>query len=104
MKKDELLKIKLEALASLLNTNTSSEVYSEEEREEGKHNKFYKREFLYIENYSMYGGYKIVLLGVNGSSGQYEPFGSKRRKYNDFIDFIDTLIMGIRLDNGTIKI
>jgi len=104
MKKNDILKNKLEVLAELLNIATTSEVYSDTEKEEGNHNKFYKREFLSIDYYNIYGGYKIVKTGVNGSSGQWEPFGSKRYKYNEFLDFLNTLILSIQIGNGITKI
>lgn len=104
MSENEILALKLEALAELLNIATSSETYTDKEREDEGHKLYYKTEHLKVDNYPMYGGYKIVLLGVNGSSGQYEPFGSQRRKYSDFIDFLNTLILGVSIGNGNFKI
>jgi len=97
MKKNDILQNKLAVLAELLNANTTSEVYSDSERKEGEHNKFYKREFISIDYYSMYGGYKIVKYGVDGSSGIWKPFGSKRYKYSEFLDFLNTLILSIQM-------
>lgn len=47
-----------------------------------------------INHNSTYGGYQIVQIS-NASGGQHEPFGSMRRKGQDFVDTLHFAVRAV---------